>query len=1290
MKIQLSILFLICSIASSMGFVCPIKNGAYPHEWNKAVYYSCSKGCAYQQNCPLNRYYYSKTNKCELKPTDWSPQFNLTGRYQWNSSNLFMDIIQTGYDVQWIYESNDDRQIFVGQYVNETMIMGMKTSLKKATNCIVLENLQLSVLGKHNFCQTQAKFYCYCIDELPGLSDISSGYDAAKMLSANEQNSKYRIFDLSEQRATPFKTEIQGKDRTFAIPKDVQVADISLRKVDSCETIAYTFESFFQSYFHSITFGIRFSIPSSINVVLGYSGILKQIHDVMTKNEKAVGVSTIWWGLYSVQLAPPLSLKLDPTFNQSVGLLVSEAPNPSTEDHQEYYNQFIQTYGTHYISRIIVGGTAHLYTLMDSSYYKESSYEERINQVGLMFRYQKVGLENGINIEQIWASMKEKFRTTSSTLSVFQPPVASQQNKSDWETWQQTAGNHPVIVNRTLFPIYNLIKKETTVRQHLRKTIDFYLESGVFPTLAELNDRGTRRKSLVPPKPQGPINGLDAVGCGYDPLLMESKFCIFDHSNFTDNEQWSDPYNKTLTYSIPNGWFVVNTPESLTFDGSILVTSVEDYFRSTRTVTVTESSGWLGIRRKRTERTVTDFYRRFYQDYYNLVLRMKQIGWYTLSVSAFPYPKLNPIAQTAFDNLPTRFDVKDLKIWQDFFDIFGTHVVVSSNMGGQVWAETWYEKCLTYEHTQTWIDEQVTKSWFIFVTSAENSNDYRQQIAERFRQHSISSAQLLGGTVSIDPSEWEKWAPTIKRKPHPISYRLISLDEILPESDLRNVLKAAINYVLKLAEKEDRNYINQLESLRGPPKNKCSQNEIRTKRQKRATNYEEAKRVLCPYIGYNGTECLGRKATERDLVAENATKLPIGVGMTLDITTGTLLLPALEYTYLGNSYWTDPILNTTYQVPRGVSLPAINQSDNTPIARVFLTATELSNEWKYKKLRGSWLGGEFGHSKSLGDIYRRFFSNNQGTAITQKPTVLYRLRVENLQLNKYVKQAISKLPIKYDETLYRDFLRNWGTHIVQQSLIGGMHEQQVLFKDCVFSFNGAITSDNLDDYLKKDILSETLGNSFYADRRKISVDHWLGGDPIEKNEILWQQTLAANPALLKIEEYIPWSDVIEIDPNVRNNLRKIIQARTAAADKVRIDEENRLNEQYINGSYMARKGSIGLLNNDTCDIIPATFGSVKDCSEGCPTNTQIRLNDDFFDNQQLWYVRDETTGFIRARARIDGQTVLEGSMVNAGCSSIAVGGNPTISAHICVSCDLVSSFANQCVCVCPTYSSSSG
>ncbi|CAF4953391.1 unnamed protein product, partial [Rotaria socialis] len=104
---------------------------------------------------------------------------------------------------------------------------------------------------------------------------------------------------------------------------------------------------------------------------------------------------------------------------------------------------------------------------------------------------------------------------------------------------------------------------------------------------------------------------------------------------------------------------------------------------------------------------------------------------------------------------------------------------------------------------------------------------------------------------------------------------------------------------------------------------------------------------------------------------------------------------------------------------------------------------------------------------------------------------------------------IEKLPAIYNETLYDDFLQNWGTHIVQQALVGGMREQQVLFKDCVFSFNGAITSDNLNEYLRRDILSQTLGNSFYADRRKINVDHIVGGDPTEKNETRWLQTLAA-------------------------------------------------------------------------------------------------------------------------------------------------------------------------------------
>ncbi|CAF3355403.1 unnamed protein product, partial [Rotaria sp. Silwood2] len=399
-------------------------------------------------------------------------------------------------------------------------------------------------------------------------------------------------------------------------------------------------------------------------------------------------------------------------------------------------------------------------------------------------------------------------------------------------------------------------------------------------------------------------------------------------------------------------------------------------------------------------------------------------------------------------------------------------------------------------------------------------------------------------------------------------------------------------------------------------------------------NTTEARADLCPYVGYSGAICTGL-----DEKQPRAASLPRGVGMTLDITSGAVLLPAVEYTYPHTTSWTDPVTNQTYWVPQEVSLSSVSTDENQAVARVFLTSLELSNEWKYERLRGKWLGGEFGHSKSMLNIQSRFFSNNQATAITQKPEVLYRLRVENLQLNKYARAALMALTPTYNETLYNDFIRTWGTHIVQQSLVGGMHEQQVLFKDCVFSFNGAITSANLDEYLKQDILNKTLGNSFYAQRRKILLNHRLGGDPSvdQNNETLWRTTLAANPALLKIEQYTPWYEIRAItDSEVRANLLHIIKNRTTAADMVRTRDEAQLAKQRIKRRYQALQGHIGVLNNGVCELTtPVTLGSVANCSEGCSTTVQLKSGSNLISDRPLFYVRDPTTGFVSARVQVD-------------------------------------------------------
>jgi hypothetical protein len=158
--------------------------------------------------------------------------------------------------------------------------------------------------------------------------------------------------------------------------------------------------------------------------------------------------------------------------------------------------------------------------------------------------------------------------------------------------------------------------------------------------------------------------------------------------------------------------------------------------------------------------------------------------------------------------------------------------------------------------------------------------------------------------------------------------------------------------------------------------------------------------------------------------------------MTIDITTGTLLLPAIDFTHDNTTSWQDPVTNEVYWYPREISVLPIDATENQPVARVFLSASELANHWKYGQTRGDWLGGEFGHSKSILDIQARFFADDQAIAITQKPYVLYRLKVEVLKLNVYVKDAINALPKIYNENIYADFLRNWGTHIVLKSLVG--------------------------------------------------------------------------------------------------------------------------------------------------------------------------------------------------------------------------------------------------------------
>ena len=438
--------------------------------------------------------------------------------------------------------------------------------------------------------------------------------------------------------------------------------------------------------------------------------------------------------------------------------------------------------------------------------------------------------------------------------------------------WRTQAGQQPVVVNRTLSPIYRLIRNYPTVRQHLRKTIEFYLQNGVFPNYYQLKTQLLGRMAWSPAKPIGMITGLDVVGCGYNVLTLETKFCMLDRGKFEDNELWSDPMNRSLTYTVPDGWFVTNSPELLALDGSFLVTSVEDYYRRTESISVHSSRSFLGFSRSYRSTRIRDFYRRFHQEYYNLVIKMKKLGWYSLTVRIFPYPPLNSIAQQAIDNMPTTFSPENITIWEEFFEIFGTHLVVSSTMGGHARSEIWYEQCLKHERSERWIHEQIVKSGWFYRKSYE-SHSYTGTVDEHFRRHSMTSFKILGGNEDVSSFDWDQWLLTVKNHPRSISKNLVPLDEILPRGSKRTAFKQAIAYVLNKAVNKSREYVNELQDERGPPPVSCSRTGVRTRRQISKPNINEMKQELCPFLGFHGKECAGTKLGGRSFLFSNSEKV---------------------------------------------------------------------------------------------------------------------------------------------------------------------------------------------------------------------------------------------------------------------------------------------------------------------------------------------------------------------------------------------------------------------------------
>ena len=524
-------------------------------------------------------------------------------------------------------------------------------------------------------------------------------------------------------------------------------------------------------------------------------------------------------------------------FNKSISKLV---PVPTTERDQSFYNEVVAAFGTHYVSSVIVGGVAQYFTLLTNEWQRTSNQMSTETQISLGFHLGfdipitddiSIGFGKefgGISFGGNWGTSSgfqtELFKKNSATKILMRPsPLGSSssiQNHS-LEAWATQAARQPVVVNRTLFPLSNLLLEyPEAIAEHLQSTIDFYLTNGSLPNLRDVS-----RKGRLLTDTSVSIPGLDVVGCGYNIMNFSSKQCIFEVT-YNNNNLWPHVFNGHISYRLPDGFSVQGTQEfSSTYDTQIF-DDYNKFIQHSLYLNNQDAAGFLGFGVSLEHREINRALRNMFKHHLDLAWTKRQIQWYNLSIVNPSSLSLNSAAQTALNDLPSIFSEEEFEtVWKSFFDTYGTHYVVSADFGGMMWLEDYFDPCMLAKYSSQWIKDQISHSYW-FISTGQYNCLVIPPTDKNYVRHSVSVMKVLGGQSDTNPRQVEKWLQTIKDRPSAIGFNLRPLYTLLPiGSQKREALEKATLYIRLQAVNVTNTFINNLNSGEWPlpaPPMKCN------------------------------------------------------------------------------------------------------------------------------------------------------------------------------------------------------------------------------------------------------------------------------------------------------------------------------------------------------------------------------------------------------------------------------------------------------------------------------------
>lgn len=987
---------------------------------------------------------------------------------------------------------------------------------------------------------------------IPGTSTLMDGFDQLKLTTTQE---KFRIFDLNQQS-----DPIIVNEKPYSISYWTQFNDVNQYKEIYAEKLHSTYSSYFSDYMESYKFSAGYK-ADDITIGAGYSKELHEVNVMISSENQIVGSSDIWWGQYQLNLGPAFLVPLDPVFQMAISSL---SPSPTTEYEQMMYCQTLDSFGTDYVTSVIMGGELTIVSSLDSSYVYTYSETEVKSQMYIGAEYKKASMSYNQDADAIEKQLTEEYMNSSSYYLYETPVPIDQDESTQYDLWKAEAYINPVFVNISLSPIYSLIETRYDLQDradHFRKTTDYYLKHSVCPTLTDFPPT-SENKNVV--------KGLTTVGCGYDIAELTPRLCIFSNDGNEGWTTWTNPFYPEIQYDVPPYFQVIDTPQVDMLNTTIIMKNISETFYQSHTV-VNDDNRFLGFGSKKT--TTTDkYYHELHENTRYLAMAMRQIEWYTLVMYTLPYPPYSEIMEQIIETIPNEYDYEnDKSYWNQLFDAIGTHVTIRADMGGLVWAENYFESCLTQIYSETWVTEQVDKKYDPIgcFTSHEKYSDDTTVVTEDYEKYSYGELFIQGGTESISPVDWDEWSPTVKNNPLPIRKTLIPIYYFIEDPIKKSVLEKATNDYRHSLDDDMTKTISEMSNMKPPPADICNgfNGEQEDPIQLMQEIIDNAKTELCPHSGYSGLNCLD------DNTLYTSTDQINNIGQGYDPVTGTILLPTAELTY-SDKIWS--IDNNVYKVPNECG---INEIDDNINSMIWDDARDLyNNVLNFNGEKLTWINGMFKDTNSLEMLIDSYAHENK-VGVVEGINNIYRLKLNDLNLNIYVTQALELLTEEKNDELYAMFFETWGYGTIVDADSGGIIEQQMLLKQCStveqpdYDWSALMQSD-LPKMFQASVKSGQL--EYYSGRRNLLYVQYRGGNPEYVFEDIdkWIASIPSLPIITRVNAWLPWYS-IHTNDNVIENLKYYYQQHIEETLESNSQFESNVDkaEQYPDGfAYYYYKG----------------------------------------------------------------------------------------------------------------------